>query len=196
MNSQLYTAISRVAYGYVFYYLNINLNLNGHSVNFLPEWACFALILSALPGLALAERSALLLRPLAWILLAANAAEWGLALLGVSLEAGDLYLVNVLIDVVALYFHFQLLTNLASIARGVNASRAQSLLRIRTVTTLVGTAVSALSALPSLAERAPDWLSTAAAAALLVYVVIIVIWTLVTLFGLRADMRRGEGPAQ
>ena len=55
MNSQLYTAISRVAYAYVFYYLDFNLNLNGHSINFLPEWACFALILSALPGLALAQ---------------------------------------------------------------------------------------------------------------------------------------------
>ena len=37
MNSQLYTAISRVAYAYVFYYLDFNLNLNGHSINFLQE---------------------------------------------------------------------------------------------------------------------------------------------------------------
>lgn len=57
MNS-LVVSIGRVAWGYVFLYLNFNLNINAMSLNLLPDWACYAFILAALPGLALAEKAA------------------------------------------------------------------------------------------------------------------------------------------
>ena len=58
--TSLSEAVSCVAWGYVFLHLDFNLG----GINVLPDWACYALVLHALPGLARAERSALLLRPL------------------------------------------------------------------------------------------------------------------------------------
>ena len=48
-----------MAWGYVFLHLDFNLG----GINVLPDWACYALVLHALPGMARAERSALLLQP-------------------------------------------------------------------------------------------------------------------------------------
>lgn len=166
-------AVSCVAWGYVFLHLDFNLG----GINVLPDWACYALVLHALPGLAKAERSALLLRPLAVILLAVDALMWALQIFG---AAPDLYIVSALSTVLALYFHFQLLTNVADIAR-IDPQRSRSVLRLRNFRTVFVT----LLALPWQLE-AMSW--SARDVYLLVTrfgAVILIIWTFSALFDVK-----------
>ena len=176
-----------MAWGYVFLYLNFNLNINAMSLNLLPDWACYAFILAALPGLALAEKSSALLRPLAWILLAAEAIAWLLALLGISPDSGMLYtIVSAVITVVSLYFHFQLLTNVADIAARYSERRARSIRILRNVTVVLGT----ITFLPWPVYLLDVGMQTAVALLLIIVALIQVIWTLAALFGLRGEIRR------
>ena len=82
--SALAKSISRVAWSYVFLYLDVNIGVDGGSLNLLPDFICYVLILYALPGLAIEERSAALLRPLAWILLVVEAVRWVLPVIGLT----------------------------------------------------------------------------------------------------------------
>lgn len=171
--TSLSEAVSCVAWGYVFLHLDFNLG----GINVLPDWACYALVLHALPGLARAERSALLLRPLAVILLAVDALMWALQIFG---AAPDLYIVSALCTVLALYFHFQLLTNVADIAR-IDPQRSRSVLRLRNFRTVFVT----LLALP-LQPEAMSW--SARDVYLLVTrfaAVILIIWTFSALFDVK-----------
>lgn len=166
-------AVSCVAWGYVFLHLDFNLG----GINVLPDWACYALVLHALPGLARAERSALLLRPLAVILLAVDALMWGLQIFG---AAPDLYIVSALCTVLELYFHFQLLTNVADIAR-IDPQRSRSVLRLRNFRTVFVT----LLALP----WPPEALSWSARNVYLLVTrfaaVVLIIWTFSALFDVK-----------
>lgn len=173
-------AIGVVAWSYVFLHLDINLG----SINILPEWACYALVLSALPGLAKAERSALLLRPLGIILLVVSLIEWGLQILGMTL---DFYLVNMIVAALSLYFHFQLLTNVADIAARFDDDKARRIKRLRNFRTVFST----ILALPWPLDRLP-YGQTAFAVAGLVVAVVIIIWSLGTLFDLKNDPRLAE----
>ena len=186
--NSLVTAIGRVAWGYVFLYLNINLN----EVNILPDWACYAFILAALPGLALAERSAALLRPLAWILLAAEGADWVLSLLGYSLSGGAFYIIGVIIAVVELYFHFQLLTNIAAVASRFDENRARGIRRLRNATAIFGTVMAIPWPIYRLGETAQETL----AVALVVLALVLIVWTFAALFGLRGEIRRQNADTQ
>ena len=171
--TSLSEAVSCVAWGYVFLHLDFNLG----GINVLPDWGCYALVLHALPGLAKAERSALLLRPLAVILLAVDALMWGLQIFGV---APDLYIVSALCTVLELYFHFQLLTNVADIAR-IDPQRSRSVLRLRNFRTVFVT----LLALPWQPE-AMSW--SARDVYLLVTrfaAVVLIIWTFSALFDVK-----------
>lgn len=178
--TSLSEAVSCVAWGYVFLHLDFNLG----GINVLPDWACYALVLHALPGLARAERSALLLRPLAIILLAVDALMWALQIFG---AAPDLYIVSALCTVLALYFHFQLLTNVADIAR-IDPQRSRSVLRLRNFRTVFVT----LLALPWQRE-AMSW--SARDVYLLVTrfaAVILIIWTFSALFDVKNHVILGE----
>lgn len=162
--------------------MHLDFNLGG--INVLPDWACYALVLHALPGLARAERSALLLRPLAIILLAVDALMWALQIFG---AAPDLYIVSALCTVLALYFHFQLLTNVADIAR-IDPQRSRSVLRLRNFRTVFVT----LLALP-LQPEAMSW--SARDVYLLVTrfaAVILIIWTFSALFDVKNHVILGE----
>lgn len=178
-------AIGRIAWAYVFYYLDINLG----SINVLPEWAAYALILSALPGLAAAERSAALLRPLAWLLLTLDAAEWAAGIFGADLTGSVFYLVNTLARVISLYFHFQLLTNVAAIADGIDSQRAAGIRRLRNVCVIFNT----MLAIQWPAERLGNVLQGVIGFGFAIIACVIIIWSLSVLFGLRRALR-GEAP--
>ena len=179
--------MKKVFWGFFFIYLNFNLTLNGFTLNLLPDWACYVFVLAALPGLALAEKSSALLRPLAWILLVAEAIPWLLALLGISPDSGMLYTtVSAVITVVSLYFHFQLLTNVADIAARYSERRARSIRILRNVTVVLGT----ITFLPWPVYLLDVGMQTAVALLLIIVALIQVIWTLAALFGLRGEIRR------
>lgn len=102
-------ALKRIAWGYVFLYFNLNFGL----IDILPAWVGYILIQKALDGVAEREPSAKLLNPFAFILIAVELIRWVIVWFA---EEPALPWVSVLTGIIGLYFHFQLLTNLADTA--------------------------------------------------------------------------------
>ena len=105
-------AIRQIAWSYVLIHLNINLG----TLNLLPDWLGYLLILNALPKLAEAVPSALLLRRPAILLIAWEAVLWVMALFGASAEILPLWqIADLIISAVSLYFHFRLLSDICTL---------------------------------------------------------------------------------
>jgi len=134
---KLCQAIGYVAWGYVLMHVDFFLG----TIDLLPEWAGYLLILRALPALGEERPSALLLRPLGLLLAAWAGVSWLGKIFALTLPA-TLYALEVIAAVVSLYFHFQLLTDLAAVARAHGAAEERRLLRLRTVKTLLTTVLT------------------------------------------------------
>lgn len=179
VNRQVYQrSLAKIAWGYVFLYLNINFSVNGHALSILPEWAGYLLIFMALDGVALQEPSAGSLKPFGLLLAAEAAIEWAVTLAGAD---WSYTWITLLVVVINLYFHFQLLTNLADIARRSGSAYSRRLRVLRTAQTVMLTVSGSLSILPE------DWKQElerqpAAAMVLVAAGVIIAVSICVTLF--------------
>lgn len=139
---KLYTGIGRAAWGYFFIYFNININ----NVSILPSFVGYLLFLSAINYLCEEERELNLLRTLVTILTVWHIASWFASWGSVKLD-GMFQAIDIIIGVVNIYFHFQLLTNLASIAAKYQPEGSEldeRLLRYRTLQTIMLTAVIVL----------------------------------------------------
>lgn len=119
-----------IAWGYVLLHVNINLG----ALDILPNWLGYIFMLSVLPTLGEAEPAALLLRPLAISLAIWEGLIGVLTLLGVDM---GMNLLEVIVLVISLYFHFQLLTNLSEIAKTCECHEQNRILILRTVKTLL-----------------------------------------------------------
>lgn len=139
MNSvKLYTGISRCAWGYFFLYFDINFG----PVSVLPRFVGFWLFLSAIDLLSEEERELKLLRPLCIGLLVWHIIVWGLSFIGQDPD-GWVPFVDVIVCIAELYFQFQLLTNLASIAmvhQPEGSGHDGRILKCRTMQTVLITA--------------------------------------------------------
>lgn len=141
-HEKLYRGVSHAAWAYFFLYFNINLG----SLNILPDFVCYLLLWSAIGCLEEEERDLTLLRPLCVLLGVWAGADWVFTLFGGTLD-GQFRPMDLLISVAAIYFHFQLFTDFAHLAaryqpQGEELDR--SLLRLRTVHTLLLTAFAVL----------------------------------------------------
>lgn len=135
---KIYHGLDRAAWGYFFLYFNINIG----GVSLLPAFVGYLLFLSAIRLLENEERELLLLPPLALLLALWHGLDWCLSLFGADLYG--LQFIDLIRDAVNLYFHFQLLTNLASIAARHQPEGAEldsKLLRYRTLQTIMITAI-------------------------------------------------------
>lgn len=176
---KLADAVWLIAWGYVLLHVDITF----WSVNILPNWLGYALMLRALPALGEEEPSALLLRPLGMLLALWEGLLWGLAIFGGSAGHG---IIGVLGSVLALYFHFQLLTDLASIAGRHGCPEQNRILTLRTVRTVLIT----LLALPL------PWARYMALAGVIVLVQLIVgVWICSVLFSLKRSLLENEATA-
>lgn len=140
---KLYRGVSHAAWAYFFLYFNVNLN----TLNILPNFVCYLLLWSAIGCLEEEERDLTLLRPLCVLLGVWAGADWVFTLFGGTLD-GQFRPMDLLISVAAIYFHFQLFTDFAHLAaryqpQGEELDR--SLLRLRTVHTLLLTAFAVLT---------------------------------------------------
>lgn len=108
---KLYNGIDKAAWGYLFIYFNINLG----TVNILPTFVGYLLFLCAIKHLADEERELKLLETIGSLLMIWHLASWVVSLAAIDLD-GLLPIADIIIGVINIYFHFQLLTNLASIA--------------------------------------------------------------------------------
>lgn len=141
-NSKLYSGISKAAWGYFFLYFNLNIN----TVSLTPSFVGFLLFLSALKLLQEEERELVLLQPLAILLALWHGLCWFAGWFGVN--PGGLLFLDLIIALANLYFHFQLLTNLASIAakyQQEDSAHDARLLKCRTIQTIMLTGVIILS---------------------------------------------------
>ncbi len=136
---KLYSGIGRAAWGYFFIYFNFNIN----SVSLLPAFVGYLLFLYAIGCLCEEERELSLLKVPCIILVLWHGASW-LASFGAASIDGIFPFADIIVGAVNIYFHFQLITNLASIAekhQPIDCELDEKLLSLRTLQTLMLTAV-------------------------------------------------------
>lgn len=111
-------ALSQIAIAYLLLHLDLNLG----TLNVLPDWAGYLLIFSAIGQLSGELRDLPLLRPFCVLLGIVSGVNWLAVLATGDGLTGRLFLLNVLLTCIALYFHFQLLTDLARLAEGAGGA--------------------------------------------------------------------------
>lgn len=181
-----YTGIGKVAWGYFFVFIDFKIN----SVSLLPAFVGYLMFLSAIYYLNEDERELGLLKPLGAILALWHGINWLLSFGGVSLS-GLWQVADILVGMVNLYFHFQFLTNLSSIAKKYQPegyTLDAELLRYRTVLTVLQTAMMVNA---YLAKWLGDFAVLLSIAALVVCLVVIIALMKV-LFELRRCLREKE----
>lgn len=148
----MYDALSKAAWAYFFLYFDINLG----SVSILPSFAGFLLFLSAIQQLKEEQRDLELLRPLGILLAAWHFGNWLASWLGTTLD-GRFPVVELIISLASVYFHFQLITDCAALAgkyQQPDQDIDKRLLKWRTRQTVLLTAM-ALAIYPL--EYLPRW---------------------------------------
>lgn len=180
---KLLTAVKFIAWGYIFIHLDINLG----TLNILPNWVGYILLMKALPALSEEETSAALLRPLGTALAVWNFISWLVKLFGITY--GSLAVQNIMsvigyvMIIIGMYFHFQLLTNLANAAERYNCSQKDRILRLRAVNTVLMLVLN----LPL------PWDKIEAAAIILLFVMAAVtLWICAVLFSLKKELDYGN----
>ena len=135
--------LSRIAWAYVFLLIDFPMSVNDFSINVLPGWVGFLLIFLALPSVEEQEPSASLLRPLVILLGLWEVIRWVGTL--VTGSVFDVPLLTLILSALSMYFHFQFLTNLSSIARAHGLLEdSEKLLHLRTGLTLFTALVTIL----------------------------------------------------
>ena len=161
-------ALKKIAWGYVFIYFSLNLG----PVDALPVWVGYILLLQALDGVAEREPSAGLLKPFAFVLITVELVRWVLAWFSGSLV---MPWISVITGIVGLYFHFQLLTNLADTAARDGSAYGRRLRFFRNLQVMLVTVLTMMSAniIP------PTWVSMSWIILVITAVLIIsLVWTL------------------
>lgn len=178
---KLYSGLSRCAWGYFFLYFDINIG----TVSILPRFVGFWLFLAGIRELEEEERELKLLKPLCAGLLIWSGLAWGLSFLGRDID-GWVPFLDVVVCVAELYFHFQLLTNLAGIAarhQPEGTEHDRKLLSCRTLQTVLITASMVCGQL----EQFGDFWGYASLGLMLMYL-ISALRMMVTLFSLRSSI--------
>lgn len=111
-NALIRKALGNIAWGNLLILLDVNLG----RLDVLPNWVGYLLIFYAIGYLADEVRDLPLLKPFCVLLGAAELLDWLAVFLAGEPLTGQFFLVNALIVCVSLYFHFQLLTDLAGLA--------------------------------------------------------------------------------
>ena len=177
-NALIRKALGNIAWGNLLILLDVNLG----RLDVLPNWVGYLLIFYAIGYLADEVRDLPLLKPFCVLLGAAELLDWlAVFFTGESLT-GRLFLVNALLVCVSLYFHFQLLTDLAGLAgRQEEAGPlARRLLGCRNVEAVTRVLALLLAWLPG-----PEGLLTALTALLVIVGLVVCVIIAHDLFALR-----------
>lgn len=174
----LQNGLSKVAWAYIFLLLDITLNIGPCTLDLLPNWVGYLLLLSAIPLLASELRDLPLLRPFCMVLAAAEAVEWTAALLTGQAFLRQFLPVRAVWACLAMYVTFQLLTDLARLSEREGIP-ARGLLICRNLNVIL----RAVMFFPFPWE---DWI--AAAVALVITGIVVCILISVRLFALRRHL--------
>lgn len=137
----LSSAIKKVAISYILIYLHINISV----IDILPDWLGYFLIVSVLPVLSQKEKSAQLLRPFGIAIGVWNIFEDVLKIAGDEL---NLTVISLVFSIITIYFHFQLITNIANL--DIEEAKKKRLLNLRTATVLLHTVTSLALLVPTM----------------------------------------------
>ena len=130
---QLSRALRKIFWGYIFLYFDINLG----TLDLLPAAISFWLFYQAIRDcLEKEEEATKLLKSLCIILGIYRLIDEFMVMFQIPVE---LFLVEEIMAVLALYFHFQFLTNLANIADKYSYPAVDTILALRTVYTVMMT---------------------------------------------------------
>ena len=130
---QLSQALRKIFWGYIFLYFDINLG----TISILPKWIGYIFFYQAIRDcIEEEEESAKLLKPICMILAIYQLINWFMVIFGLGI---DILILSELFAVIALYFHFQFLTNLANIADKYSCPITNTLMSLRTIHTVMMT---------------------------------------------------------
>ena len=180
---KIYDGISKAIWGYFFLYFDINLG----TISILPSFVGYILFLKAIDLLEEEERELSLLKTLGLILVTWNVVEWLAKCVGYSF-GNKWQFVTLIAGLLNMYFHFQFLTNIASIAikhQEENCAYDKTLLSCRTIQTLMLTVflvVTNLSFIPEDILIYPTFI-------LAIIYIIVCIYIMATLNGLRKNLK-------
>lgn len=133
---QLVGALRKIFWAYIFLYFDINIA----SIDILPAWVAYLFFYQAIQnGLILEEESTRLLKPICIILVIARFLDWIVVMFSIEM---NILIISEFFAVIQLYFHFQLLTNLANIAHKYDCPQESSLLTFRTIHTVLLTVLA------------------------------------------------------
>ena len=163
-------ALFSIAWGYVLIHLHFNVG----PADILPDWLGYILFYFAMNTLKESEPSLKNLQPITIIL-----TIWDVALMFIP----AISTFSVIITILSLYFHYQFLTSLASIATKNQCTQGESLLRLRIARTIL----IALFAIPV------DWNSFVIIVYLLLIAnLVVAIWLCVVMFSFRKSLKVRE----
>ena len=177
---KLYNGISKVAWGYFFVYFDLSLG----AVDILPDFVGCVLFLYAINLLKDEERELSLLKPLGIIMICWTVIVWLGSFCSLQIE-GAWQVADLIIFLVNLYFQFQLITNMATIAakhQTYGYKLDVELLHYRTVQTVMLTGIQLLTYLQ---PWLPNMVWVLASFCMLIAFVVACILIMRTLFNLR-----------
>lgn len=180
----VYRSLSHAAWGYFLLFFNFNLN----TVDILPNFAGWLLLLSSCTQLAALRRDLALLRPLCMILAAWDGVDWLLSWGGSGLE-GRLLPLSLLVSAASLYFHYQFLTDMAALAEAYQPQGDDLDRRLRSRRTVLVVASTAVHLLSALSGQMPQNLRTAAVIGPALLACVAALLTMSALFALRRCLR-------
>lgn len=129
----LSSAIKKIAISYILIYLHINISV----IDILPDWLGYFLIVSVLPIISEKEKSAQLLKPFGIAIGIWNIFEDVLKIAGDEL---NLTVISLIFSIITIYFHFQLITNVANL--DIEEPTKKRLLNLRTATVILHTVLT------------------------------------------------------
>lgn len=177
--SDIRSAVKKVAWGFFLIYIHINIG----TLDILPDWAGYALMVSALGVIAMEEESAKLIKPFGTILVVWHLIEWILKIFGLQVY---LNYVSIIPSAINLYFTFQLFTNLAAIADKYSCPQAKRLLVLRTINVIFTVSNTFLLYLGIITEGGEIYMVFMTV--ILVVALIIMLAILITLFSLASSL--------
>lgn len=139
----LSSAIKKIAISYILIYLHINISV----IDILPDWLGYFLIVSVLPVLSQKEKSAQLLKPFGIAIGIWNIFE---DVLKIASDELNLTVISFVFSIITIYFHFQLITNIASL--DIEEPTKKRLLNLRTATVILHTVLTFSLFIPSVID--------------------------------------------
>lgn len=178
----LSSAIKKIAISYILIYVHVNISV----IDILPDWLGYFLIVSVLPVISEKEKSAQLLKPFGIAIGVWNILETILSLMGAE---WNLTIISLVFNVVTIYFHFQLITNIANL--DIEEAKKKRLLNLRTATVLLHTVTSLALLVPTLFDIDYEIYSYFVIV-MLIPQLVICIWISFELFKISKDMKEKE----